>query len=117
MSELDKQAICATIMDALVYKKLIDPEKEFLNLNKLCITNNPNDYKYERCPFVSSIPMELLEKFRTKSIIVSGSIPISLYLSKPAGGVRYCVYDPNTAVSSFFDEFRFIKAEYAWYAC
>ena len=27
MSDLDKEAICATIMDALVYKCLIDPEK------------------------------------------------------------------------------------------
>ena len=112
MSDLDKEAICATIMDALVYKGLIDPEKEFLNIDNLSITNNSNDYKYDKTPFVSSIPMELKEKFRTKSIVVSGSIPISIFLSKPAGGVRYCVYDPNTAVSSFFEDFRFIKVEY-----
>ena len=29
--ELDKEAIKATIMDALVYKELINPEQEFLN--------------------------------------------------------------------------------------
>lgn len=31
MTELDKEAIQATIMDALVYKNLINPEKESLD--------------------------------------------------------------------------------------
>ena len=32
MSELDREAISATIMDALVYDGAIDPEWEFLDL-------------------------------------------------------------------------------------
>lgn len=112
MSQLDREAICATIMDALVYKGLINPENEFLNLDNLLITNNPDDYKYDKHPFVCGIPMWMKEMFRTKSLVISGSIPVSIFLAKPAGGIRYCVYDPNTAVSSFFDEFRFIKSEY-----
>ena len=111
MSSLDKEAICATIMDALVYKRLINPEKEFIN--ELCITDDICDYHYEKHPFVSGIPLWLKEEFRHKSLIITGSIPVSIALTKPASKVaQYCVFDPNTAVSSFFDEFRFIIADY-----
>lgn len=113
MSELDKQAIKATIMDALVYHNLIDVEHEFLSLEQLAITNNSNDYHYEKYPNVCGIPLWMRDKLRRKSIYIAGGIPISLLLAKPASKtVRYCVYDPNTAVSSIFEDFTFYETIY-----
>lgn len=114
LSELDTEAIQATIMDALVYKKLINPEKEFLSLKKLSITNNPDDYHYNPTPNVCGIPISMKEKFRTKMVYSSGGgIPISLTVSKPAGKVaRYCVYDVNISISAVFDDFTFYNAKY-----
>lgn len=113
MSEIDKQAISATIMDALVYKGLIKPEEEFLNLDELCITDNVNDYHYEKHPFVCSIPQCLKEEFRSKALVITAGILVSIFLSKPPSDVlRYCVFDPNIAVSSFFDNFSFLIADY-----
>ena len=53
------------------------------------------------------------EEFRKKSIIISGGIPISIFLAKPPSKFsRYCVYDPNTAVSSIFDDATFYNCYY-----
>ncbi len=113
MSELDKEAIKATIMDALVYNGDIDPDYEFLSLENLAITNNPTDYHYSKTPNVCGILMSIKEKLRRKSIYISAGIPITLFLAKPPSKVnRYCVYDPNIAVSSIFDDFTFYDAIY-----
>ncbi len=113
LTELDKEAIKATIMDALVYKGYIKPEEEFLNLEELAITNNPNDYHYTKTPNVSCIPQHIKDLLRSKCVIQSTSIPVMLFIAKPPSKwVRYCVYDPNYAVSSVFSEATFIDCIY-----
>lgn len=113
MSQLDKQALEATIMDALVYKKLIDPTKQSLDLKNMCIVDNLEHYNYEKHPNISGIPLWMKEKFRQKSIVQTGGIPISMFLSRPPTKVgRYCVYDPNTAVSSIFKDATFYDVIY-----
>ena len=113
LSELDSMAIKATIMDALVTKKLIDPNKHSLDLDNLCIVDDLEHYTYEEHPNICGIPLWMKEKFRQKSIYISGGLPISIFLAKPPSKtVRYCVYDPNTAVSSIFDDATFYNAIY-----
>lgn len=113
MSELDKEAIKATIMDALVYRKQIDPSKQSLDFENLAIIDNMNHYKYEKHPNISGIPLWMKEKFREKSLRITGGIPISMFLSKaPDKVLRYCVYDPNTAVSSIFEDATFYNSIY-----
>ena len=113
LTSLDKQTISATIMDALVYKKMINPETDFLNLNNLTITHNKEDYHYEKYPFVSGFPLWLKEKLRTKSLRITGGVPASIFLAKPPSKTtHYCVYDPNTAISAFFPEATFYNASY-----
>lgn len=110
---LEKQAICATIMDALVYKELINPEKEFLNLDQLCITHNSADYHFEENPVICSIPQWSKEEFRKKSLVASCSVPASIFLSKPSSNVlHYNINDYNTVVSAFFLNFSFLIADY-----
>lgn len=113
MSDLDKEAIKATIMDALVYKKLIDPTKESLDLENMCIREDLNHYCYEEHPNVCGIPQWMKEKFRHKCLNITGGMPISVSLTKPPSKyTRYCVYDPNTAVSSIFPDATFFHAIY-----
>lgn len=113
LTELDKEAIKATIMDALVYKGLINPDEEFLNLENLCITNNPCDYHYTKTPNVSCIPQHIKDLLRRKCINQSASIPIMLFIAKPPSKWhRYCVYDPNYSVSSVFKEATFYDCIY-----
>lgn len=113
MSDLDRQAIQATIMDALVYKGLINPAKESLDLEHLCIVNNLEYYNYEKYPNICGIPQWMKEEFRKNSIHITGGIPISIFLAKPPSkSTRYCVYDPNTAVSSIFPDATFYNALY-----
>lgn len=113
MSDLDKEAIQATIMDALVYKKLIDPTKQSLDLKNMCIVDNLDHYNYEKYPNISGIPLWMKEKFRQKCIVQTGGIPISMFLSRPPTKVgRYCVYDPNTAVSAIFNDATFYDVIY-----
>lgn len=113
LDELEKEAIRATIMDALVYKGEIDPESEFLSLTNLAITNNSSDYHYTKTPNVCGIPMEIKDKLRHKSLYISAGVPVTLFLAKPPSKfIRYCVYDPNTAFSSIFDDFSFYEAIY-----
>lgn len=113
LSELDRAAIKATIMDALVYKGLIDPNKESLDLDNLCIVEDLDHYKYEKFPNVCGIPQWMKEEFRKKALVISGGIPISLFLANPPSKLnRYCVFDPNTAVSSIFPDATFYMVTY-----
>lgn len=112
MSDLDREAISATIMDALVYKKLIDPEKQSLDFDNLCICDDTDHYCYEKQPFVTSIPLDIKEKMRGKCFCISGGMPASVFYSKAAGPVSFCIYDMNTVFSAFFDEFTFITCNY-----
>lgn len=113
MSALDKEAICATIMEALVSQGLVDPQKESLDLEHLCIVDNLNYYTYQKYPNVCGIPLWMKEKFRHKCLSITGGIPVSMFLAKPPSQIsRYCVYDPNTAVSSVFPDAVFYDAFY-----
>lgn len=113
LPESDHQAIEATIMEALVSKKLLDPTKESLDLQNLCIHEDLNHYCYEKHPNICGIPLWMKEEFRKHSLYITGGIPISLCLSKPPSKIiRYCVYDPNTAVSSIFTDATFYQAYY-----
>lgn len=112
LTPLDIEAIKATIMDALVYKGLINPEKDFLNLEELTITNNPNDYHYTKTPNVSGIPQHIKEQLRHISIYQSAGLPVMLYIAKPPSKIGYCVYDPNYAVSAIFDNVNFLEVIY-----
>lgn len=113
MSDLDREAIQATIMDALVYKGLIDSEKVSLDLTKLCIVDNLEHYVYKKHPNICGIPQWMKEEFRKKSLYITGGQPVSIFLAKPPSKItRYCVYDPNTAVSSIFSDATFYNALY-----
>lgn len=111
MNELDKEAIKSTIMSALVYKKCIDPTREFLDLENSRIVTS-SGYKYQEYPFVTGYPLWLKEEMRKRIIRQSGSVPISVYAARPSGRVTYCIYDANTVLSIFFDDFSFIEADY-----
>lgn len=112
MSDLDREAICATIMDALVYKGLIDPSKQSLDWERLCICDDTEHYCYNPQPFVTSIPLEIKEKMRKICLKISGSTPASVFYAKPAGRIHFCVYDMNTVFSAFFDDFTFMDCDY-----
>ncbi len=113
IDELDKEAIRATIMDALVYKGEINPEREFLSLSDLAITNNPSDYHYTKTPNVCGIPMAIKDKLRKECLYISAGVPVTMFLAKPPSKtLRYCVYDPNTAFSIVFEDFTFYEALY-----
>ena len=113
LSALDIEAIKATIMDSLVYKGLINPEEDYLNLEELTITNSPNDYKYTKTPNISGIPQYIKEQLRHKCIRQSAGLPVMLFIAKPPSKfARYCVYDPNYAVSSIFEDANFINCIY-----
>ena len=113
MDDLEKDAIKATIMDTLVYKKEINPNNSSLDFENLCIVDNLEHYTYEKHPNICGIPLWMKEEFRKKSIIISGGIPVSIFLTKPPSKTsRYCVYDPNIAVSSIFNDATFYNCYY-----
>ena len=112
LTKLDKEAIKATIMDVLVYKNIINPEQEYLNLEELTITNNPSDYHYNKTPNVSGIPAYIKEQLRHISIHQSGGIPVMLFIAKPPSKVHFCVYDPNYCVSAIFEDATFLECIY-----
>ena len=113
MSDIDKEAIKNTIMDALVTKGLINKETQSLDLENLCIVDNLEHHTYQEHPNISGIPLWMKEEFRKKTLYITGGIPISIFLSRPTDRiVNYCVYDPNTAVSSIFNDATFIEAIY-----
>lgn len=111
LSSLDIEALKATIMDALVFHQAIDPDKEYLNFNDLSITSEKEgNYAYEKYPNVSGIPLWMKELFRTKCVKISGSVPVSMFLTIP--NKERCVYDLNTAVSTCFDDWTFYLVNY-----
>lgn len=113
MKPLEREAIQATIMEALVSKKLIDPEKQSLDLSTLSIVDDKNHYCYEKHPRICGIPLWMKEKFRGRSLYIIGGEPISLRLSRPPSKFNQtCVYDPNIAVSSIFDDATFYNTIY-----
>ncbi len=114
LDDLDYQAIMATIMDALVSKKLIDPQTQFLDMKNLCITNVKDDatYSYQKTPFVMGIPLWIKEESRKYCPAITGFTPISFFISKTPSIVHFCVYDVNTALSIVFDEFTFLLCDY-----
>lgn len=113
MTDLDKQAIKATIMDALVTRKQIDPERQSLDIDNFCIVDNLKHYAYEKHPNICGIPLWMKDEFRKKCLYITGGIPISMFLAKaPSKTIRYCVYDPNTAVSAIFEDVTFYNAIY-----
>lgn len=113
MSELDKEAIKATIMDALVYKGLIDPEKQSLDLENMCIRDGLDYYRYDPHPNICGIPQWMKEEFRHRCLLITAGNPISVFIAKPPSKyLRYCVYDPNTAVSSIFPDATFYNVFY-----
>ena len=113
IDDLEKEAIKATIMEALVFKGLVDPKKESLDLKTLSIVDNLDHYQYNPHPNIAGIPLWMKEKFREKSLYVTGGQPISLFLARPPQKFgRYCVYDPNIAVSTVFDDATFYNAYY-----
>lgn len=113
MSALDKEAIKATIMDALVTKAEINPATQSLDLDNLCIVNDLEHYVYEEHPNICGIPLWMKEEFRKKALYITGGEPISIFLAKPPSKlIHYCLYDPNIAVSSIFPDATFYEAIY-----
>ena len=114
ITSLDIEAIKNTILTALVEKKEIDPGKEFLDLKRMEIT----DVFYFGCdiynpkPFVQGFPLWMKEKLRSRSLKITGSLPVSVHAARPTSELGYCVYDANTAFSILFDDFSFIVADY-----
>lgn len=100
-------------MDALVWRGEIDPSCQSLDFDNLCIVDNLNYYVYEKYPNVCGIPLWMKDELRKKSIYISAGIPITMFLAKPPSkAVRYCVYDPNMAVSSIFSDATFYDSLY-----
>lgn len=112
MDQLDKEALSNTILEALVSTKIIDPQKQSLNLDDLCIEDNTKHLRYQHQPFVTSIPFKLKEIYRNICIKQSGGIPSSVALAKPASNVHYCIYDTNTIFSTIFKDFAFLECDY-----
>ena len=114
ISDLDIEAIKATILCALVERNLIDPEHEFLDLRTMSITKTYyfGCEIYNPKPFVQGFPLWMKEKLRTHALKITGSLPVSVRVAKPSGGLGFCVYDVNTALSVIFDDFSFIVADY-----
>lgn len=112
MDELEREVISNTIMDALVYNKLVDKDEETLDLDNLCIRKSKFYFKYQEKPNVTGIPLWMKEKLRTKKIKITSGMPASMFLAKPPGFAHYCLYDPCDAVSTIFDDFTLIDAIY-----
>lgn len=112
MDELERDVISNTIMDALVYKGLINKDEETLDLANLCIRKSKDYFKYQEKPNATGIPLWLKEKLRTKKVKITAGMPISMFLAKPPSRVHYCLYDPCHAISTVFDDFTLINAIY-----
>lgn len=112
MTILDKEAISNTIMDALVYKELIDKETERLDLENLRIVKSRDDkyFKYQSSPNVAGIPLWMMEKYEDRFCKFSGNSSAAFFLSK--SGEHYCIYDMNNVLSIIFSDFYFIMTSY-----
>lgn len=106
LDDLEKECISNTILDALVYKGYIDPEKQSLDLDNCCIVNDTNHFCYQKHPKVTGIPLWMKEKLRTICIKNSKSVPITFQLLKPTvSSFPYCLYDPCLSASVIFSDF------------
>ncbi len=112
LPSLEEESIKATIVDALVYKGLMDPTTQSLDFRTLSIVDDTKHFTYQEHPNVTSIPLWMKEKFRTKCVKIIGGIPISMRIASPPSSIHRCVYDPNTAVSSIFPDATFINVIY-----
>lgn len=112
MDESEKEVISNTIMDALVYKGLIKKYEETLDLDNLCIRKSRDYFKYQEKPNVTGITLWLKEKLRTKKLVITAGMPITMFLAKPAGTAHFCLYDVCHAISTVFDDFSLINALY-----
>lgn len=112
LTEVDKEAIKATIMDALHESNFqINGNKNYsLDFKHLCLVDNLNFYCYESTPNIMGIPFAIKKALRNKTIRLTGGIPVSTYITLP--NKNRCIYDLNTSVSSIFTDFSFIKANY-----
>lgn len=113
MSDLDKEAVCATIMDALVSNNLINPKEDALDFKTLAIVKSTNVkyYHYQKHPFVSGFPLWMKEKWRYKCMPAAGHLSAAIFISMLPGAQR-CVYDLNNVASSIFKDFELSIAEY-----
>lgn len=112
LSDLDKAAIANTILDALVTKGLMDPKTQSLDFERLEICDDLDHLVYSSTPDVTSIPLSFKEAMRQKCLNISGGVPVAVFCSKPAGPIHTCIYDMNTAFSSFFPWFKFLLCDY-----
>lgn len=113
MSELDETAIKATIMEALVHTREINPASESLDLKNLRILNSTCHYRYEKNPNVCGIPLWIKQAFRKKSIEITKGLPLSIFLANPPSKEeRFCILDQNIAFSSIFEDAKFYYATY-----
>lgn len=114
MTELQKEIISASIIQALISKEEID-KTDLLDLNNLAIVNsvvNKEDlYRYQEHPFVQGFPLWMKEELRHKACCQTGHSPASVFLSMPEGPSR-CVYDMNLAISLLFDDFTLYLVDY-----
>ncbi len=104
LDALEKECISNTIMDALVYKGLIDLEKQSLDLEHFCIVEDVKHFCYQKTPHVTGFPLWLKEQLRKKSLSCSCSAPAIFMFINPCGG-NYCLYDPCITLSAFFSDF------------
>lgn len=112
MDELEKEVISNTIMDALVYKGLINKDEETLDLDHLCIRKSKDYFKYQESPNATGIPLWLKEKLRAKKVKITSGRPVSMFLAKPPRTTHFCLYDVCHAVSIVFEDFTNISAIY-----
>lgn len=112
ISSLDKEAIANTILDALVYKGLIDPASQSLDMNTLSIMDDLDHITYDKTPNITSIPASIKEAMRHKCIRISAGIPIAIFCAKPGSETHTCIYDMNSSFSSLFPTFRFLLCDY-----
>lgn len=112
LSDLDKVAIANTILDALVTKGLMDPNAQSLDFEHLEVCDDLDHIVYNPTPDVTSIPLSYKELMRQRCLNISGGIPVAVFCSKPAGPIHTCIYDMNTAFSSFFPWFKFLLCDY-----
>lgn len=113
MDELDKEAIKATIMDALVHHDIINAKEDRLDLKHLCIVKSQSEdyYAYQEHPFVCGIPMWMKEEYRKLCIVASKHIPISLFLTD-VGEQSRCIYDMNLSACFPFSNFTLCEVAY-----
>ena len=114
MSLLDREAIKATVMDALVTRGCIDPSNQSLNLEEFSIEDNLKHYVYDKCPNVCGIPLWLKDEFR-KKLLKYESASVAIYLALPScrdESGQHCIIGQNRAASSLFDDATFYQVFY-----